>query len=323
LRSNARKREDLLAATERELARIEVPVRRKGSRLNGVAGIGMAVGAVLDSRKMAKHFTVDIRDGHLSFQRRVDRIEEEARLDGIYVIRTSIPAERLDAHETVQAYKDLSRVERAFRSMKTVDLEIRPIRHWTAQRVRAHVFLCMLAYHVEWHLREALAPLLFHDTDLDAVRAERTSPVAKTEPSEAVKAKKATKRSADGHRVMSFGGLIAQLGTMVQKTMRVSLQASLHAPFQANIPPGGRIQAARPRPAACPVIEMLDRQLIQLDQQLAQFINENFGPEKRSRGSHDILPNRHDHGGGIGTLARSADAAAPSRYRRCHRQRGV
>ena len=101
---------------------------------------------------MAKHFAVDIRDGHLSFQRRVDRIDEEGRLDGIYVIRTSIPAEHLDAHETVQVYKDLSRVERAFRSIKTVDLEIRPIHHWKAQRVHAHVFLCMLAYHVEWHL---------------------------------------------------------------------------------------------------------------------------------------------------------------------------
>jgi hypothetical protein len=105
--------------------------------------------------------------------------------------------------------------------MKTVDLEIRPIRHWMAQRVRAHVFLCMLAYHVEWHLREALAPLLFHDTDLEAARAERTSPVAKTEPSETVKAKKATKRSADGQRVLSFDGLIAHLGTLVQNTMRV------------------------------------------------------------------------------------------------------
>src|SRR6202049_4724885 len=144
----------------------------------------------------------------LSFQRRVDRIEEEARLDGIYVIRTSIPAEHLDAHETVQVYKDLSRVERAFRSLKSVDLEIRPIRHWTADRVRAHVFLCMLAYHVEWHLREALAPLLFHDTDLSAAKAERTSPVAATEPSDSVKAKKATRRSADGQRVMSFADLV-------------------------------------------------------------------------------------------------------------------
>ena len=146
------------------------------------AEIGVAVGAVIDNKKMAKHFDVDIRDGHLSFRRRAERIAEEARLDGVYVIRTSMPAEHLAATETVQAYKDLSRVERAFRCLKTVDLEIRPIRHWTAERVRAHVFLCMLAYHVEWHLREALAPLLFHDTDLEAARAERASPVVKTEP---------------------------------------------------------------------------------------------------------------------------------------------
>jgi hypothetical protein len=167
------------------------------------------------------HFAVDIRDGHLSFRRRVDQIEAEARLDGIYVIRTSMPAEHLDAAQTVQAYKDLSRVERAFRCLKTVDLEIRPIRHWTTQRVRAHVFLCMLAYHVEWHLRDALAPLLFHDTDLEAARAERTSPVIKTEPSDAVLAKKASKRSADGDRVMSFNGLMAHHGTLTRNTMRV------------------------------------------------------------------------------------------------------
>jgi hypothetical protein len=135
-----------------------------------------------------------------------------------------VPAEHLDAAEAVQAYKDLARVERAFRSLKTVDLEIRPIRHWTAERVRAHVFLCMLAYHVEWLLREALAPLLFHDTEIDAARAERTSPVAKTEPSEVVKAKKATKRSADGHRVMSFAELVAHLGTLTRNTMRVPLR---------------------------------------------------------------------------------------------------
>jgi transposase len=219
-----RKREELLAATERDLAHLQARVRRKGSPLRRAAEIGMAVGAVLDAKKMAKHFAVDIRDGHLAWQRRTDRIEEEARLDGIYVIRTSVPAEHLDAAETIQAYKDLSRVERAFRSLKTVDLEIRPIRHWTAPRVRAHVFLCMLAYHVEWHLRAALAPLLFHDTDLDAARTERTSPVAKTEPSEAVKAKKATKRSADGLPVMSFPDLTAHLGTLVRNTMRVPLR---------------------------------------------------------------------------------------------------
>src|SRR5271166_3298484 len=217
----ARKREELLAATERGLSRVQARVRRKHSPLRGAAEIGMAVGAVLDARKMAKHFAVEIRDGHLSWRRRADRIEEEARLDGIYVIRTSVPAEHLDAAETVQAYKDLSRAERAFRCLKTVDLEIRPIRHWTAPRVRAHVFLCMLAYHVEWHLREALAPLLFHDTDLNAARRERSSPEAREKPSEAAKAKKATKRSSDGHPVMSFADLIAHLGTLVRNTMRV------------------------------------------------------------------------------------------------------
>jgi transposase len=217
-----RKREALLAATERELVRIQAQVRRK--RLRRAAEIGVAVGAVLDSKKMAKHFELDIRDDHLTWQRRTDRIAEEARLDGIYVIRTSVPAEHLDTAETVQAYKDLSRVERAFRCMKSDDLEIRPIRHWTAAHVRAHVFLCMLAYHVEWHLRQALAPLLFHDTGLADARAERRSPVAATEPSATAKLKKATKRTADGHRVMSFADLMAHLGTLVRNTMRVPLR---------------------------------------------------------------------------------------------------
>jgi transposase len=220
----ARKREELLVATERELARLQEQVCRKGSRLKSAAQIGMAVGAVLNRKKMAKHFDVEVADGSLCWSRRIEQIAEEERLDGIYVIRTSMPAEHLDAAETVQAYKDLSRVERAFRSLKTVDLEVRPIRHWTAQRVRAHVFLCMLAYHVEWYLREALAPLLFHDTDLAAARAERASPVAKTEPSEAAKAKKATKRSPDGHPVMSFADLMAHLGTLTRNIMRVPLR---------------------------------------------------------------------------------------------------
>jgi len=220
----ARKREELLVATERELARVHEQVCRKNSRLKGAAEIGMAVGAVLNRKRMAKHFDVQVTDGHLSWQRRIEQIAEEERLDGIYVLRTSMPAEHLDAAETVQAYKDLARVERAFRSLKTIDLEIRPIRHWMADRVRAHVFLCMLAYHVEWHLREALAPLLFHDTDLAAAKAERISPVAKTEPSDAVKVKKATKRSTDGHPVMCFADLIAHLGTLTRNTMRVSLR---------------------------------------------------------------------------------------------------
>jgi hypothetical protein len=170
---------------------------------------------------MAKHFALDIRDGHFSWARKLDQIAAEAKLDGIYVIRTNVPAEDLSAANAVQAYKDLERVERAFRSMKTVDLEIRPIRHWTADRVRAHVFLCMLAYHVEWHLREALAPLLFHDTEIDVMRDARSSPVAPTQVSAAANSKKAIKRNAQGERVHSFAGLMDHLGTMTRNTMRM------------------------------------------------------------------------------------------------------
>ena len=223
-KERSRKREALLVATERELARIQAHVRRKGS-LRTAAEIGLAVGEVVNAKKMAKHFALEIRDGHFSWTRKTDQIAAEAKLDGIYVIRTSVPAEDLGAAHAVQAYKDLSRVERAFRSMKTVDLEIRPIRHWNPDRVRAHVFLCMLAYHVEWQLRQALAPLLFHDTDLHAARAQRSSPVASTEPSTTAKSKKAIKRNAKGDRVHSFAGLIDHLGTMTRNTMRMSLAA--------------------------------------------------------------------------------------------------
>jgi transposase len=216
----ARKREELLAATERALSRVEAQVHRKRAAIRTAAEIGVAVGAELNRHKMAKHIALDIRDGHLSWHRKLDSIAREARLDGLYVVRTSLPADAMGAAETVQAYKDLARVERAFRSLKTVDLEIRPIRHWTADRVRAHVFLCMLAYHVEWHLRQALAPLLFHDTDIDAARAARASPVAKTEPSDAVKAKKASKRNSHGFPVMGFAELLHHLGTLARNTVR-------------------------------------------------------------------------------------------------------
>ena len=222
-RERARKREALLVATERDLARVQAQVRRKASGLWSAAEIGLAVGEVVNAKKMAKHFALDIRDGHFSWARKRDQIAAEATLDGIYVVRTSVPADELSAANAVQAYKDLSRVERAFRSMKTVDLEIRPIRHWNADRVRAHVFLCMLAYHVEWHLRQALAPLLFHDTDIDLARAQRTSPVAATQPSATASSKKAIKRNANGDRVHSFAGLIDHLGTMTRNTMRMPL----------------------------------------------------------------------------------------------------
>ena len=220
----ARKREDLLAASECHLAKIVARIQAKRAPLRGAAEIGLAVGAILDKHKMAKHFDITIGEASLSFARKLDSIEREARLDGIYVVRTSVPAEIMGAAETVQTYKDLARVERAFRCLKTVDLDIRPVRHWTEGRVRAHVFLCMLAYHVEWHLRQALAPLLFHDTEIEAARARRSSPVAKTEPSPQVLAKKATKRNHDGLTVMAFGDLMAHLGTLARNTVSASLQ---------------------------------------------------------------------------------------------------
>ena len=220
----ARKREELLAATERDLSRIKLAVERKRTPLRGKAEIGIAVGAVLDKHKMAKHFDVTIGDASLALRRNPDSIAREAHLDGIYVVRTSVPAEAMAPAEIVQAYKDLVRVERAFRCLKTVDLEIRPVRHWMAERVRAHVFLCMLAYHVEWHLRQALAPLLFHDTDIATARAERTSPVRKTEPSPAAQAKKASKHNGEGQPVMAFADLMDHLGTLARNDLAAPLQ---------------------------------------------------------------------------------------------------
>lgn len=220
----ARKREELLAATERDLSRIKLTVERKRAPLGGKAEIGIAVGAVLDKHKMAKHFEVTIGDASLAFRRDGDSIAREARLDGLYVVRTSLPAAAMAAAEAVQAYKDLARVERAFRCLKTIDLEIRPVRHWMAERVRAHVFLCMLAYHVEWHMRQALAPLLFHDTEIASARAERTSPVRKTEPSQSAKTKKATRRNDHGQPVMAFAELIDHLGTLARNDLTAPLQ---------------------------------------------------------------------------------------------------
>ena len=174
----ARKRAELLAATEQELARIKAATLRERRPLRGRDAIALKVGAVLGRRKMAKHFRLTITDDRLSFVRDDAAIAQEAALDGFYVLRTSVPAATLDAEATVLAYKSLAQVERAFRSLKTVALEVRPVHHRRAGRVRAHVFLCLLAYHVIWHLRQALAPLLFEDHDRASAAAARSSPVA-------------------------------------------------------------------------------------------------------------------------------------------------
>ena len=218
-----RKRQALLESTEKALQAIAASVRARRNPLRGATQIGLAVGAVIGRHKVGKHFELTITEDSLSWRRKTDSINQEAHLDGVYVVRTSLPAEAMSADEVVQSYKDLARVERSFRALKTVDLDIRPIRHWTPDRVRAHVFLCMLAYHVEWHLRRALAPLLFHDTDILAARAERASPVEKTEPSALAKAKKAAKLNEDGLPVMAFGDLMDHLGTLARNTIAAGL----------------------------------------------------------------------------------------------------
>ena len=217
--ARTRKRNDLLDATQRDLAAIKQRVERKRAPLHGADKIGIAVGAVLGRHKMAKHFEIEIADERFAFCRNEAAIAAETARDGIYVIRTNLPADAMGDPQVVASYKSLSQVERAFRSIKTVDLEIRPIYHWLEDRVRAHVLLCMLAYHVEWHMRRALGPMLYEDDEKEAVLAERASPVAKAPRSDKARAKEATHRTADGLPVHSFQSLIADLGTLCLNTL--------------------------------------------------------------------------------------------------------
>jgi hypothetical protein len=226
-----RKRDELLALTEADLRKIQARVTREKNPLLGAGEIGKAVGAVLNKRKMAKHFEQTITDHSFTFTRKQDAIAEEARLDGFYVLRTGLPAEQIDAAGTVRAYKSLAQVERAFRCMKTVDLELRPVFHWTAPRVRAHVLLCMLAYYLEWHMRQPLAPMLFDDHDRAAAEDERASPVAKAKVSKAAQRKASTQRVDPGggtiHPVHSFRTLLADLGTLTRNTVCFGGQKTL------------------------------------------------------------------------------------------------
>lgn len=211
-----RKRGELLAATERELEAVAKAVARVKRPLRGQAKIAMRVGKVMGRFKMGKHFELTITDDSFRYERDHEAIAAEAALDGIYVVRTTVTAERLSPQEVVRSYKRLAHVERAFRSLKTIDLHIRPIHHRKADRVRAHVLLCMLAYYVEWHMRKALAPILFDDDDKPAGEALRSSVVAPARRSPAAEAKAATKRTSDDAPVHSFTTLLRDLGTIVK-----------------------------------------------------------------------------------------------------------
>jgi hypothetical protein len=215
-----RKREELLASTEKDLERLSREVSRRTRTPLGKAAIGLKAGRILGRFKVAKHFRLTIEDGRFSWARRQDAIDREAALDGIYVIRTSQPPEQFSAADAVRKYKSLALVERAFRCFKGVDLLVRPIHHRSEDHVRAHVFLCMLAYYVEWHMREALAPLLFHDEELNTDRAQR-DPVAPAKPSPSARAKKATRMSDDGLPLHSFQTLLAEMALRCRNTARL------------------------------------------------------------------------------------------------------
>ncbi len=210
----ARKREELLAATERALSRITMATRRKRRPLRGQAEIGLKVGAVIDKHKMAKHFEIAITEDSFTYRRRQEAIEAEARLDGLYVIRSNLPREAMAGEDLVASYKSLAQVERAFRSMKSHDLQIRPVYHWREPRVRAHLFLCMLAYYLEWHLRQRLAPILYGDHDRAAAEAERPSIVQPLEPSPAAKRKRGRHRTDHGTPLTSLRDLLRHLATL-------------------------------------------------------------------------------------------------------------
>lgn len=222
----ARKRNELLDATEAELAKIATATQRKKNRLVGKAEIGMRVGKVLGKYKVGKHFILKITETAFTFSRNTTKIEEEAALDGMYVVRTSVPTASLSADEAVATYKSLAHVERAFRCIKTMDLKVRPIHHFAPERVRAHVFLCMLAYYVEWHMRRALAPLLFDDEHKDEAEALRESVVAKAQRSPQARRKDKTKRNAEGLPVQSFQGLLKTLGTIAKNRIQPKLKGA-------------------------------------------------------------------------------------------------
>jgi len=216
----SRKRPDLLAATEKQLEKIAAATKRPKRPLRGKQNIGLRAGKILNRYKMGKHFQLRIEDDSFHYERKTANIEREQSLDGIYVIRTSVKQEVLSSQQVVASYKSLSGVERAFRSLKTVDLQVRPIHHRLPDRVRAHILLCMLAYYVEWHMRQLLAPILFDDDDKPQAQAARTSIVAPAQRSQAAQRKARTKQTSEGIKVHSFQTLLGDLATIVKNRIQ-------------------------------------------------------------------------------------------------------
>jgi hypothetical protein len=210
----SRKRKEMLVSTESKLEQIRKATKRDKRPLRGKDAIGMRVGRLFARCKMGKHFRCTITEDSFDYELKPDSVKREAELDGIYIVRTSLGPGEMSAEETVETYKGLAVVERAFRCSKTVDLHVRPIYHYNADRVRAHIFLCMLAYYVEWHMRKALAPILFDDHDPIGAKAKRASIVSSAKPSNAAQKKASTKKSQDGLPIHSFRTLLSDLATL-------------------------------------------------------------------------------------------------------------
>lgn len=237
----AAKRQDLIAATTRELEKVAAMVA--GGRLKGAAKIGLRVGKVANKYKVAKLFDIAIGEAALAFTVNEASLAAEAALDGLYVLRTSVAAAAMSDNETVLSYKRLAEVERAFRTLKGVDLQVRPIRHRLETRVKAHIFLSMLAYYVQWHMIEAWAPLTFKD-EADAGPARLADPVAPAKRSPAALAKARTRTLADGTPAMSFTRLLANLATIVRNTMRPRNARPAEATFTLTTRPDPKQQQA-------------------------------------------------------------------------------
>jgi len=216
----SRKRPDLLAATEKQLEKIAAATKRPKRPLRGKQNIGLRAGKILNRYKMGKHFQLRIEEDSFHYQRKTANIEREESLDGIYVIRTSVKKQALSSQQVVASYKSLSGVERAFRSLKTVDLHVRPIHHRLPDRVRAHILLCMLAYYVEWHMRQLLAPILFDDDDKPQAHAARISIVAPAQRSQTATRKALTKHTSEGMKLHSFQTLLGDLATIVKNRIQ-------------------------------------------------------------------------------------------------------
>jgi len=237
----ARKRNELLQATEGQLEPIRRATLRKRNPLRGEKEIGLRVGKVICKHKMAKHFDLTITENSFAYARREEQIREEAALDGLYVVRSSVDKKRMNSEQVVATYKSLAKVERAFRCLKTVDLSLRPIYHRHDDRIRSHVFICMLAYYVEWHMRERLRAVLFADDEQEAAAAARASIVAPSQRSESAKRKDATRRTDDDYPVQSFHDILADLGTLCRNRIRIAEfdsefdKLTLATPYQEHV----------------------------------------------------------------------------------------